>query len=834
MPQKKEETPLVRQYLEIKKDYPDAIVFFRLGDFYELFFDDAVSVCKLLELTLTKKSSNRDIPMCGMPHHAVKPYIKKLVDNGYKIAIAEQITPPGKGLVERKVIKLITPGQVIDDGILQDSKNNFIAAISFFELGFYMSYSDISTGESFLKYPLKKMDVLENLKNLEVKEVVISYLYDKEFIKSITDKNILVNEYNNHKIFESKLLKEITDVDAKKSACLLLNFLKEKQMQELNHMQPFIIEKGDDYLFVDNKFFDHLEIFRSNFSNDEFTLFNVLNQTKTAQGARYLRQIMLNPIKNYDKLKYRINLVKDLSSIDILKNLQKELVYIYDINRILGRLSTNNLNPIDLIWLKNSLNSIPNIKKILCESKIDNLISFASKLSEMKNIKDLIERAILENPERAITQGGIIKSGFNKDLDDLKNINKTNNDWIKEYEEKEREKTGIKNLRVSYNSVFGFYIEISKGNLDLIKDEYGYKRKQTLTNLERFTTKDLKDREDLIINCEKRINDLEYEIFKSVKNEILKEKNLLQELALNISILDTFQSLSYVSLLNNYKMSEYNNLNILDLKNARHPVVEKFTKIIPNDAKMQKGDVNIITGPNMGGKSTYMRTVALCVYLAHIGSFVPCDYASIPIYDKIYTRIGSSDNIAGGLSTFMVEMVEANDAIKGACANSILFFDEIGRGTATFDGMALAYAILDYIIKNVGCHLMFSTHYHELTDLENKYQNIKNLNAIVKLENNKMVFLYKILEGISKNSYGIDVAGLANLPSQLLNTARMVLEKLEKNSATNEIKNIKEGPKAKEKVEVFDKTLDEIKKLNLDNMTPIEALIYLKNLQKKE
>lgn len=833
MVSKKDETPLIKQYLEIKKDYPDAIVFFRLGDFYELFFDDAVSVCKLLELTLTKKSANANIPMCGMPYHAVKPYIKKLVDNGYKIAIAEQITPPGKGLVERKVVKLITPGQVVDDGILQDGKNNFLGAISFFELGFYLAYSDISTGECFIKYPLKKDDVLESLKNLEIKEVIISSIYDIELINSIKDRNILINEYSNYKIFESKLLKNIADLDARKSACLLLNFLKEKQMQELNHLQPFILEKGDDYLFVDNKFFDHLEIFKSNFSNDEFTLYNVLNKTKTAQGARYLRQIMLNPIKNIDKLNYRINLVKDLSSLDILKNLQNELAYIYDINRIIGRLSTNNLNPIDLIWLRNSLNTIPNIKKILCDSKNSNLINFSNKLDENKKLKDLITNAILESPERTITQGGIIKKGFNKELDELKNINKNNNDWIKQYEEKEKIKTGIKNLRVSYNSVFGFYIEISKGNLDLVKDEYGYKRKQTLTNLERFTTKELKDREDLIINCEKKINDLEYEIFKKIKDCILEYKNNLQELALNISILDTFQSLSYVALLNNYKMPIYNFNNILDLKGARHPVVEKTTSIIPNDAILKKGDVNIITGPNMGGKSTYMRTVALVVYLSLIGSFVPCDYANIFVYDKIYTRIGSSDNIAGGLSTFMVEMVEANDAIKEATANSILFFDEIGRGTATFDGMALAYAIIDYIIKNIGSHMMFSTHYHELTNLDSKYKNITNLNAVVKLDNNKMIFLYKILKGISKNSYGIDVASLASLPKELIDTARLVLQEIEKNSPKDKIKDIKDV-KNDINISGFDKTLDDIKKLNLDNMTPFEAIIYLKNLQKKE
>lgn len=837
MSKKVKYTPMIEQYLTIKEDYADALVFFRLGDFYELFFDDAIIASKVLEISLTKRSAGEDIPMCGVPHHAVNPYLEKLINKGFKVAIVEQTSPPGQGLVEREVVKVISPGQVIDEGILNERKNNYIAAITLGEIGYMLAYIDISTGESYLVKGLEKKEVKDLVLSLEIKEVVLSSEYDLDLINFLKDNQIIINYYSNLDLLNNKLVNDL-DLESKRLASLLINYLNEMQKTPLVHLMPFNIRFKDEVVRVDYLVKRHLEIFESNTFNPKTTLIYWLDKTSTAMGSRMLRYWLNHPIRNQVKLEERYDHIEAFSNLRLQEEIKEALRYIYDINRIVGRISTSNANPRDLYNLGKSLEQVPLVKEILKKFNSPILENLSNKLDTHDEIASLIARSIDDNPPLVIKEGGIIKEGFNKELDDIKFLQSHGEEWLEEFEAREREKTGIKNLRVGYNRVHGYYIEITKGNLSLVSDDYGYERRQTLVNSERFINPELKEMETKILNANERAVNLEYELFVQIRNEIKPYTSTLQTLCNNIALIDVYQSLSEVALQNDYVRPTISDDRKVEIIEGRHPVVEKMTSYVKNNIIMNKGEIFLITGPNMSGKSTYMRMFAVIVYLAQVGSFVPAKSAKLPLYNAIFTRIGSSDDISGGKSTFMVEMVESNEALRLADENSLILFDEIGRGTATYDGMALAQGIIEYIHEKIKAQTLFSTHYHELTQLEESLRRLSNLHVKAKEENDKMIFLYQIEKGKSDRSYGLQVAALAGLPPTLLKRSNQILKKLEskENQVEIDIFNYEDVLK-EEEINVVDsytqQVLDEIKYVDFNQMTPIEALIFLKNIQDK-
>lgn len=830
-------TPMIEQYLKIKEDYADALVFFRLGDFYELFFDDAIIASKVLEIVLTKRSGGEDIPMCGVPHHAVMPYIQKLINKGFKVAIAEQVTPPGSGLVEREVVKVISPGQVIDDGILNEKKNNYFGAIALGEAGYYLAYIDISTGESYITKGLTKQEMQDLILSLEIKEVLLNNEYDNQLIKFLNDNQVIINYYQNQQILNNKLVNNL-DLESKKIASLLINYLQHLQKGYLNHLMPFVVEHKKEIAKVDYQVKRHLEILESNTLNPKTTLLYWLDKTETAMGSRLLKYWLNHPIRDINKLNQRYDFISSFINLKLQGELKEHLRYIYDINRIVGRISAGNANAKDLINLKNTIKLVPALIKTLqsYDDKILNLL--ADGLDPHQEVYDLLEKAIVDEPPLTITEGGIIKLGYNSDLDEIIYLQKHGKEWLDNFEEKERERTGIKNLRVNFNKVHGYFIEITRGNLHLVLDEFEYERKQTLVGSERFINKELKEMESKILNAEERGMNLEHELFLEIRKKLESFTTSLQTLAINISHIDVYLSLAIVALEYDYIRPELTLNRNVEIRDGRHPVVEKTTTFVKNDIVMNEGEIFLITGPNMSGKSTYMRMFALIVYLAQIGSFVPAKKAVLPLYDAIYTRIGSSDDISGGKSTFMVEMVESNYALKNATNKSLILFDEIGRGTATYDGMALAQGMIEYIHEKIKAQTLFSTHYHELTILEESLENLTNLHVRAKEENNTMVFLYQVEKGKSDRSYGLQVASLAGLPASLLKRSGSILKKLEakENPVELDIFNYVDILKEPEIITLDDisqEVLNEIEDVNFDQMTPFDALIFLKHLQDK-
>lgn len=837
MSKKVQYTPMIEQYLKIKEDYADALVFFRLGDFYELFFDDAITASKVLEIALTKRSAGEEIPMCGVPHHSVQPYLEKLINRGFKVAIVEQTSPPGSGLVEREVVKVISPGQVIDDGILNERKNNYMAAISLGETGYLLAYIDISTGQSYITKGLTKKEMQDLLLSLEIKEVVLSHEYDQDLITFLKDNVIINNFYQNPTILNNKLVNDL-DLESKKIASLLIQYLQEMQKGQLNHLMPFKIEYKEDVARLDYQVKRHLEILESNTFNPKTTLIYWLDKTETAMGARLLKYWLNHPIRNIDNLNDRYDHIEAFLNLRLQAELKEILRYIYDINRIVGRISTNNANAKDLYNLGQTLKLVPILKDLLSKYNNPILTNLANKLDSHDELYQLLDKSIVENPPLIIKEGGIIKQGYNKELDEIKFLQEHGEEWLEEFEEKEREKTGIRNLRVRYNRVHGYFIEITKGNLPLVKDEFGYERKQTLINSERFINDELKAMEVKILNANEKGMNLEYELFVEIREHLQKHIITLQELAINISLIDVYLSLAIVAIEYDYVRPNLIEKREVEIIEARHPVVEKSVDFVKNNIIMNEGEIFLITGPNMSGKSTYMRMFALIVYLAQVGSFVPAKSAQMPIYDAIFTRIGSSDDISGGKSTFMVEMVESNDALKNATKKSLILFDEIGRGTATYDGMALAQGMIEYIHEKLGAQTLFSTHYHELTALEKSLKNLTNLHVRATEKDNKMIFLYQIEKGKSDRSYGLQVAALAGLPPALLKRSSQILKKLEAKDNQVELdifnyNEILEEPDFAVVDSITQQILDEIKYVNFDQMTPLEALIFLKHIQDK-
>ena len=831
---KQQFTPMMQQYLTIKEDYADALVFFRLGDFYEMFFDDAILASKVLEIALTSRDAGQKVPMCGVPFHSVKPYIQRLIEKGFKIAIVEQVTEPGKGLVKREVVRLITPGTVFEDGILDAQSNNFIGNLMLTEQGYILSYVDISTGEAHITDGLDKKTALDQIYSLDMKEIVLPIHFDKDFVKSLQDDQRLVSFSDQFQMVDLKATHHL-EREQKRAASHLINYLVETQKTALVHLLPFEVIHLSGHMRMDYRVKKHLEIDESLSNNQTTTLLNLLNHCETAMGSRLLKNYLNHPLDDKEALLNRYDMIDAFSTYQYREDVLSHLRYIYDINRIVGRIAFNTVNARDLEQLKETLKHIPGLKETLAlyqHPKIDQMIK---DMDDHHELMAYLERAIHPEPPLSLKDGGIIKEGFSQKLDELRDIDLHGQTWLSEYEQQEREKTGIKNLRVGYNRVFGYYIEVSKGNSALVKDEFGYERKQTLTNSERFITPLLKEKEDDLLHAKDRAMALEYDLFKEIRDFSLTYTVSLQELSLKIAEIDLYLNFAIISEKNRYVRPIISQTRDVKVIKGRHPVVEKFTTFVENDVIMKEGEIFLITGPNMSGKSTYMRMFAVIVYMAQIGCFVPADQAVLPLYDAIYTRIGSSDDLSGGKSTFMVEMVESNEALTKASERSLILFDEIGRGTATYDGMALAQGMIEYIHEKIKAQTLFSTHYHELTVLESSLSRLTNLCVKAKEEHDTMVFLHHVEKGTTDKSYGIQVASLAHLPKSLIARSKEILRKLEDKENKVALDLFNYDAYEEKEIQVISpvevELLEDIERLDIDHLTPIDALLLLKHYQ---
>ena len=833
-------SPMMQQYMEIKDKYEDCIIFFRLGDFYEMFFDDAILTSRLLELTLTGKQAGLDerVPMCGIPHHAYASYVDELIDKGYKVAICEQLEDPKetKGMVKRDVIQVVTKGTKIDANI--DAKsNNYIANIYDFNYCYGISYADISTGEIYATLVEGESDkVLKEISKLGVREVIVNDTIDREIVEKLRtnleclvtiEKDLLEDTDYNY------VYKDIEDVRLINTIKHLLYYIVETKKGDMHHLQPCNIYKSSMYLEFDSNTKKNLELVETIRNRErQFSLLWLLDKCKTAMGSRYLKNTILNPLTDKKLIEKRYDMVSLLSTEFILRDdLIKSLDNVYDLERLVGRITYGNLNAKDLLQLKTSLKELPSISKILKELKYD------KEINTFDEVYSLLEKSILEDAPFTLHEGHLIKEEYNTELDELKKISSGSKDFILELEKNEKERTGIKNLKVGFNKVFGYYIEVSKGQCSLVKDEFGYERRQTLSNCERFTTPLLKEKENIILGAEEKIISLEYKLFMDIREVIKRYVSDLQKTAKVISEIDMLQSFSIVSDLYKFTRPIITDDKTIKLIGCRHPVVEQVMKdkYIPNDVVMDKTtNILLITGPNMAGKSTYMRQTAITVIMAQMGCFVPCEEATLPIFDKIFTRIGASDDLVSGESTFMVEMKEANYAISDASENSLILFDELGRGTATYDGIALAQAILEYIHDKIKAKTMFSTHYHELTTLEKDLKHLKNVHVSAIEENGKVTFLHKVKPGAVDKSYGIHVASLAKLPNSLIDRATDILNVYEKKNVKKEVfTQTSLFELSEEELNVKPNEIEEkIKSINPLEMTPMEALNYLYDLKK--
>ena len=834
-------SPMMQQYMEIKDKYEDSIIFFRLGDFYEMFFDDAITAAHVLELTLTGKQAglSERVPMCGIPHHAYASYADELIEKGYKVAICEQLDDPKetKGMVRRDVVQVITKGTRIDANI--DSKNNnYIANIYDFSYCYGISFIDISTGEAYVTLVEGEIDrAIKEITRYGFKEVIVNDTIDREIVERLRTQHEILVTITKDELDDPNyeyIYKDLEDVRLVNTLKHLLFYIIDAKKGDMHHIQRAIVIKSSEYLEFDVNTKKNLELVETLRNRErQFSLLWLLDKNKTAMGSRFLKHNIENPLTDKDEIERRYDLISKLSTEFILRDdLIKELSNVYDLERLAGRITYGNLNAKDLLQLKHSLKSLPRIKEILSELKYD------KKIETFEDLYSLLERTINEDAPFSLHEGRLIKPGYNKELDELKAISSGSKDFILELEQQEKERTGIKNLKVGFNKVFGYYIEISKGQCALVKDEFGYDRKQTLANCERFTTPLLKEKENIILGAEEKIINLEYKLFMDIREVVKRYIQGLQKLAKTISEVDMLQSFSIVSDTYKFTRPTLTEERVIKMIECRHPVVEQVMKdkYIPNDIIMDKTtDILLITGPNMAGKSTYMRQCAITVIMAQIGCFVPCKSCTMPIFDKIFTRIGASDDLVSGESTFMVEMKEANYAISEATENSLILFDELGRGTATYDGMSLAQAILEYIHDKIKAKTMFSTHYHELTVLEKDLKHLKNVHVSAIEENGKVTFLHKVKVGAVDKSYGIHVASLAKLPQSLIDRANDVLSVYEKKNIKKEtftqtslfeLTESEAEPKVNE-------TEEKIKNINPLEMTPMEALSFLYELNKE-
>ena len=779
-------TPMIEQYLKIKKEYQDMFLFYRLGDFYEMFFEDAVRASKILEITLTARDGGAEkIPMCGVPFHSSAGYIDTLVNNGYKVAICEQVSEPGQGkIVERKVVQVITPGTYMN--YKNYDENNFLGSVYIKDNNIYFAFCDIMTGDSRCTI-LKTMEDLQDevLKN-NIKEVISIEGQKLDISAYITE----VQESDNLSKDKTNNLK---DKNLKLCADILLDYIEKTQNKDISSLKDFEVYFKDKFVYMTNYSIRNLEV-TQNMANGskKGSLLSIVDKTSTAAGSRKLKNWLENPLLDINEIKKRQEIVGDFVKHYFEKSdVKTSLKEVYDLERISTKVSYNIVSPKELLNLKKTLKQIPQIKNILKGFDSEKLVDIANNIDELEDLHDFLEKTIHEEAGQTVKDGNVIKLGFNEELDSYKNASKNGNKVLLEIEEREKNRTGIKNLKVGYNKIFGYFIEISKVGLKSVDPtELGYHRKQTLSNCERFISEELKQVEEHIVNSKTKIEELELQLFQEVKIKIHEYISRLQRVANTLSDIDVFVSLSDVAEEYGYVKPEFNDNNVIDIVDGRHPIVERNVSAdsyISNNCKVEKDEnILLITGPNMSGKSTYMRQLALIVILAQIGSFVPASSASLPIFDKIFTRIGASDDLAGGKSTFMVEMIEAKNALVESTANSLLIFDEIGRGTSTYDGIALAQSILEYINNTIKCKTLFSTHYHELTKLENITEGIKNIHVSAKEDHGKLIFLYKINEGPIEKSYGIHVAQLAHLPNDVIKGANKILKELEKGNKGSE------------------------------------------------
>lgn len=835
---KEKYSPMMMQYLKIKESNPDVLILFRLGDFYELFFDDAKIASKELQLALTGKNAGVEerVPMCGVPHHAIKSYIAKLINRGYRVGIVEQMEDPAtaKGLVERDVVQIITPGAFMD---VSNDDNNYTVAVDETDYCYILAYADLSTGEINVMNVEKDISsLISELDNILTHEIVVKSTFNKEAITTITSKRkILISYEDNDEItleFEG-VLQEVKDLYQMRAIMRLINYFRKTQKRSLDYLQVAHVIKTNKALQIDAYSRLNLELTRTIRSDEKYgSLYWLLDNTKTAMGGRLLKQWISKPSSDINEIIARQDMIQSFIDNFMIRNdVRVMLDEVYDLERLIARISFGNANGRDLLQLKTSLKPLPTLKDALSKLNNAHIDDIANKFSNFDDLVDLIEKAISEDAPITIKEGGIFKPGYSLELDEIIALSHGGKKWVAELEEKERERTGIKTLRIGYNRVFGYYIEVSKGQVDQIKDEWGYQRKQTTVNGERYITEELKEKEALILNADERRMRLEYDLFVDIRKKVQDKTQLIQRLANNLAVIDVIASLAEVSSSNNFIRPKFNFERRINIIEGRHPVIEKVLKekfYVANDVNLDSNtDVLLITGPNMGGKSTYMRELAIIVVMAQMGCFVPAKEADLMVFDQIFTRIGASDDLVSGQSTFMVEMNETNHALRHATENSLLIFDEIGRGTATFDGMALAQAIIEYITARIHAKTMFSTHYHELTELDKEIPSLKNVHVCVKENDDEITFLYKIKEGTMNKSYGINVARLAKLPNELLSRAKEILHELESKgvpSVGNVL--IQNDP-------VEEEWIKEVKNLDPLSMSPLEALNYLYELKKK-
>ena len=805
-------TPMMRQYFEIKENYKDCILFFRLGDFYEMFFEDAETAARELELVLTGRDCGLEkrAPMCGIPFHASNSYIGRLVTKGYKVAICEQVEDPkvAKGIVKRDVIKVITPGTYTDSSFVEETKNNYIMTIySDLERNrCSLAITDISTGDFLAtEGELEKGVILDEISKFNPKEIILLDSLDQELIKDITlttpalisRKPIEYFEENFEEVLNNQFGEKSNSLSlmVKKSSNALVKYILDTQKISLTNINDIEVYSLVDFMTIDLSSRRNLELTENlREKSKKGSLLWVLDKTETSMGSRMLRRWIEEPLVNKEKITLRLNAVEELfNDLSLNDSLKEALHDIYDIERILGKISNKNANAKDLIALKTSIGKIPNVKGIIenCTSSL--LKNYHHNLDDLRDIYELLEKSIKEDPSLTLKDGDLIKDGFNSEIDELRLAKTNGKDWISSLENREREFTGIKSLKVGFNKVFGYYIEISKANYSSIP-EGRYIRKQTLANAERFITPELKEIEEKLLGASEKLCSLEYDIFLDIRNEVENHIDRLKTTAKIIAELDCISNLAFVALENDFIKPEINEDGETKIENGRHPVAEKVIpkgEFIPNDTIINKDDnqLLIITGPNMAGKSTYMRQVAIITLMCQIGSFVPASKANISVVDKIFTRIGASDDLAGGKSTFMVEMWEVSNILKNATENSLVLLDEVGRGTSTYDGLSIAWSVIEYICKNknLRCKTLFATHYHELTKLEGEIHGVRNYSVAVKEVDNNIIFLRKIIEGGADQSYGIEVAKLAGIPDEVINRAKEILEKLEMESSKDNL-----------------------------------------------
>jgi len=820
-------TPMIEQYLNIKKHYQDAFLFFRLGDFYEMFFEDAIKASRVLEITLTGRAggSEEKIPMCGVPYHSAAGYIEQLVEKGYKVAICEQVEDPSvaKGVVRREVVQLITPGTQMEGRTIEEKQNHYISSLmEFTPTSYGLVWIDLTTGEGNAMLLKGSLDeAVLKIAATGTKEVVVADHFSTKAIQTLEKSfSITVSIETNDMLTEefTNVVKTIERVELQKAAARLLNYLSKTQKRTLSHLQPIIVIHQHDFLNMDMYSMRNLELVETQRSkNKQGSLNWLLDETKTAMGGRLLKKWIQRPLVDVKEIEKRLTLVELFNENYFVREDIKELLKgVYDLERLAGKVSFGNVNARDLLQLKRSLQNIPAIKETLKMIDHDEIHSLLNQIDTCDELEELLESSIVEDAPLSIKEGNIIKDDFHKTLDEYRFVSKNGKNWLMELEQRERDITGIKSLKIGYNRIFGYFIEVTRSNLSQLP-EGRYERKQTLANAERFITEELKEKETLILEAEEKMIGLEYELFISIREQVKQYLTRLQKLGQVISQIDVLQSFSVISEKYGYVKPTFTTKREYMVTNGRHPVVERVlsdTEYIPNDTNLDELTHQLlITGPNMAGKSTYMKQVAVISIMAQIGCFVPVESAKLPIFDQIFTRIGAADDLISGQSTFMVEMLEANFAITNATENSLILFDEIGRGTSTYDGMALAQSMIEYIHDHIGAKTLFSTHYHELTVLAEQLVHLKNIHVAAKEQDGKVLFLHKIFEGAADQSYGIHVAELANLPKDVISRAKELLNDLE----SNERPFIKEEPKKQANL-----SSEIVREVNQNDQTPVE------------